>query len=82
MNITCKFEQNILKIDLLIAFLLKKLQTVRFSLRTLYSIFTSKFFNTVKFEKCFFRAESHQTQGSLGMPWFVPWSHHTSAGGS
>jgi hypothetical protein len=36
MNITCKFEQNILKINLLIAFLLKNCNAVRFSLRTLY----------------------------------------------
>ncbi len=36
MNITCKFEQIILKINLLIAFLLKKFKTVGFSLRTLY----------------------------------------------
>ncbi len=36
MNITCKFEQNILKINLLIAFLMKKFKTVGYSLRTLY----------------------------------------------
>jgi hypothetical protein len=35
MNITCKVEQNILKINLLIAFLQKKIKTVGFSLRTL-----------------------------------------------
>jgi hypothetical protein len=35
MNITCKFGQNILKINLLIAFLLKKCKTVGFSLCTL-----------------------------------------------
>jgi hypothetical protein len=36
MNITSKFDQNTLKITLLIAFLLKNCKIVGFSLRTLY----------------------------------------------
>jgi hypothetical protein len=36
MNITCKFEQNILEINLLVTFLLKKCKIVGFSLRNLY----------------------------------------------